>query len=339
MNKQLQPGSLAVVIIGRNEGERLTRCLRSVAAMKQSLGEFAVIYVDSNSGDDSVARARAAGACVLELSPGPTTAARGRNAGWRTTDATFILFLDGDTVLHPEFLGKALAQFHDSRTAVVWGHRRESAPKSSIYNRVLDLDWIYPAGVSEFCGGDALIRRDVLQEVGGYDENLIAGEEPEMCRRITGRGYRIMHLDCPMTAHDLAMTSFRQYWKRAMRAGFAYASVSERFRKSAAPLWRQEARRNVRQATLLLSVPPLAVLLALRLESWIPVAVITFCLFLLMFRTARRSAWKCPREPFTTILYSAHSHFQQIPILMGQLKFYTARHREHRLMEYKEAPR
>ena len=340
MSKQGSPvASLAVVVIGRNEGARLTGCLNSLNALKQAFESFEVIYVDSNSSDDSITRARSDGARVLVLPPGPTTAARGRNLGWRASHATFVLFLDGDTVLHPSFVAAALEQFQDPQTAVVWGHRRELAPRASVYNRVLDLDWIYAPGVSQFCGGDALMRRDVLLEIGGYDETLIAGEEPEMCHRMTSLGYRIMHIDCPMTEHDLAITSFHQYWKRAMRAGFAYASVSERLRGSKSPLWRSETRRNLVQSITMLTAPLLAIILSLVLRSFLPVAVMTFCVLLLILRTARRCSWKCPGDQLTAFLYAGHSHLQQIPILFGQLKFYRERHGEHQLIEYKEVTR
>lgn len=68
------------------------------------------------------------------------------------------------------------------QVAVVWGHRRELYPDQSVYVRVMDLDWIYPPGESEFCGGDALFNTAVLRAVGGFNESLIAGEEPELCR-------------------------------------------------------------------------------------------------------------------------------------------------------------
>ena len=55
------------------------------------------------------------------------------------------------------------------KVAVVWGHRREIHPEQSIYNRVLDLDWIYAPGPTLFCGGDALFRRSVLTATNGFD--------------------------------------------------------------------------------------------------------------------------------------------------------------------------
>jgi cellulose synthase/poly-beta-1,6-N-acetylglucosamine synthase-like glycosyltransferase len=330
---------LAVVVIGRNEGERLTRCLRSIHEMKNPFAAMEVIYVDSASSDDSVSRASKAGARVISLSSGPSTAARGRNAGWRATDADMVLFLDGDTILDPDFAANALAAFAEPEVAVVWGHRRELAPQASLYNRVLDLDWIYRPGITEFCGGDALMRRAVLAEVGGYDEQLIAGEEPEMCGRMRARGYRIMHIDCAMTSHDLAMTTWQQYWKRATRAGFAYASISKRSRNTSQPLWVSDSRRNLVHGSILIGLPILGVVASAIEHSVIPVSVVALALLLLVVRTMRRVSWKSPDDGVTVFLYSVHSHLQQVPIMFGQIKFFCDRGGAHGLIEYKDAVR
>ena len=95
---------ITVVVIGRNEGERLTRCLQSVRAMRDPGGPVELIYVDSASRDDSVERAKAVGSRVVEVVPERPSAALGRNAGWREARAPYVLFLDGDTILHPEFV-------------------------------------------------------------------------------------------------------------------------------------------------------------------------------------------------------------------------------------------
>ncbi len=154
---------LSVVVIGRNEGERLARCLESVRAMTDPGGPVELIYVDSASTDGSPERAAALGATVMTVRPERPSAALGRNAGWRVAQAPLVLFLDGDTILHPRFVADSLPEFQNPPVTVVWGHRREIHPEASLYNRVLDLDWIYPPGPSEFCGGDALMRREPLE--------------------------------------------------------------------------------------------------------------------------------------------------------------------------------
>ena len=176
---------ISVVVIGRNEGERLRRCLKSVISMVRDNFQTELIYIDSGSTDGSVAVAQEIGAKAIALQTERPTAALGRNAGWRAASGSIILFLDGDTILHPRFVVDSLHEFSANEVAVVWGHRRELYPKNSLYNRILDLDWIYPLGLTPYCGGDALFRRSTLEKTGGFEETLVAGEEPELCRRIS----------------------------------------------------------------------------------------------------------------------------------------------------------
>jgi len=335
------PALVSVVVIGRNEGGRLAACLRSIGAMNVDGFALETIYVDSESSDGSPEVAAAMGARVIRVQPERPSAALGRNAGWRAAQGQFVLFLDGDTQLHADFVRLALAEFHDPNVAIVWGHRRELAPQQSVYVRVLDLDWVYPAGDSEFCGGDALVRRDVLECVDGFDQSLIAGEEPEMCRRIRAQGYRILHIDAPMTRHDLALTTFRAYWRRAFRAGHAYAEIAARFRASPDPLWSAESKRNWIRGGALLSAPAMVLLAALMFSLPVVLGIAGVQAGLAMTvvgRTARRCAWKSENR-LTCWLYALHSHFQQLPIFFGQLAQRLDARSGHRrrLIEYKTA--
>lgn len=330
------PAALAVVVIGRNEGERLTACLESVQGMAAIEGGVEILYVDSASTDDSVARAEALGVSTLRIKPQRPTAAIGRNVGWRAASAPLVLFLDGDTLLDPHFVSRALPVFDDATVAGVSGNRWESRPQDSFYNRVLDLDWRGGAGEVEYCGGDALIRRDVLEQVDGFDETLIAGEEPDMWRRIRGLGFKAWRLDIPMTAHDLAMTRWAQYWRRATRTGHAYAEVSARYRDTELPLWASTARRNRLHASILIGSLVAAVLLAALLRSPWPIAGWLLLLLLVIARTAWRQRWR-GGSPWTLLLYGLHSHLQQLPIFIGQLSYARAQRSGARrgLIEYK----
>jgi glycosyltransferase involved in cell wall biosynthesis len=327
---------VSVVVIGRNEGARLGRCLESVAAMVRHGFSVETIYVDSGSTDASVALASGLGAKAIALKAARPTAAMGRNAGWKAASGAIVLFLDGDTVLAPRFVAESLGEFGEARVAVVWGHRREMFPRASLYNRVLDLDWVYSPGDAAFCGGDALFRREVLQATGGFDETLIAGEEPELCRRILGLGYRILHVDRAMTGHDLAMTRFGQYWRRATRAGHAFAEVSERFRGTGNPFWEEEARRNRVRAMVLTGLALGGVVASVvLLRAW-PLTLAAGLLLALTLRTAWKARWKS-NDVVGLVLYGAHSQLQQVPIFWGQLGYWRDRRRGRRrgLVEYK----
>lgn len=217
--------TIGVVVIGRNEGERLRRCL--VSALRAAR---AVVYVDSGSSDGSVDLAGSLGADVVSLDMScPFTAARARNIGWRRLmalmpDASHVQFVDGDCEVAPEWLSTASAFLDEHpRVAAVCGRRRERHPERSVYNLLCDMEWNTPIGEARACGGDVLMRVASLREVGGYRDDLVAGEEPELCVRLRAAGWRIWRLDAEMTLHDAAMTRIDQWWRRCMRAGLAYA--------------------------------------------------------------------------------------------------------------------
>lgn len=333
-----QVPAISVVVIGRNEGARLVRCLASVNQARAPAYTLELVYVDSASTDDSVAQAAAAGARCVTLRAARPSAARARNAGWEAAAGQFILFLDGDTILHPAFIDAALVAMRDASVAVAWGHRRELAPRQSLYVRVLDLDWIYAPGDTAFCGGDALMRRAMLAQVGGFDAGLIAGEEPELCSRIRAAGGIIRHLDVPMTLHDLAVNDWQAYWRRAFRAGHAYAEVAQRLTARGDPMWAHEARRNLVQGAALAAAP--ALLLGAALWQPLAAALLLACAGALLLRSAIRCGWKCRHWP-TRLLYALHSQLQQLPIMCGQMAFYRdcRRGRQRALIEYKPGDR
>ena len=222
------PGVLpdvAAVVIGRNEGTRLRRCLVSL------LGQVrCVVYVDSGSTDGSVAMADGLGAHVITLDDGqPFTAARARNVGFRyllssERDLAAIQFVDGDCEVEAGWLATAREHLEaHPEAAAVFGRRRERFPQRSVYNRLCDLEWSVPPGEVASCGGDVMMRLNALQAVDGYRSDLIAGEEPELCVRLRKKGWKIFCIDHPMTLHDAAMTRFSQWWRRSTRAGYSFA--------------------------------------------------------------------------------------------------------------------
>lgn len=227
MNTASIPSSLVVVVIGRNEGERLRSCLVSVHGANCAQ---AVVYVDSGSTDDSVALARGLGSAVVNLDMGIAfTAARARNEGLAAAlalcpEAEYVQFVDGDCEVVSSWLPAAVNYLNQHPEVVaVCGRRRERFPQRSVYNRLCDLEWATKAGQSRSCGGDAMMRTAPLVLVGGYRSTMIAGEEPELCVRLRAKGWKIWRLDEEMTLHDAAMFRFGQWWNRAKRAGHAFA--------------------------------------------------------------------------------------------------------------------
>lgn len=228
---------VGVVVIGRNEGDRLRKCLES------AIGRAAwVVYVDSGSSDSSVALARSLGADVVELdASAPFTAARGRNEGFLRLSQTlrpprFVQFVDGDCEFVDGWLDEARSALEARPdVAIVCGRRRERFPEASVYNRLADLEWDRPAGEAESCGGDSMVRAEAMASVGGFDPSVAAGEEPELCFRLRRDGWKVLRLGGEMTRHDMAMTRFGQWWRRRVRGGRGALDVALRCGGDAAP--------------------------------------------------------------------------------------------------------
>lgn len=212
---------IGVVVIGRNEGQRLERCLVSLAH-----GADKVMYVDSGSTDGSLQLAANLGVAVLALDMSiPFTAARARNEGFAALQRLLpsmqlVQFVDGDCEVNASWLATAQAFLEQHpAVAVVCGRRRERFPQRSVYNLLCDLEWDTPVGEAKACGGDALMRADAFAAVGGFRPDLIAGEEPELCVRLRANGWKIWRLAAEMTLHDAGMTRFTQWWRRSCVLG------------------------------------------------------------------------------------------------------------------------
>lgn len=317
---------IGFVVIGRNEGSRLERCLRSVLAVSTR-----VIYADSASTDASAQTAGRLGVRAVVLpADGRLTAARGRNAGYKQVrtqfpECQFVQFLDGDCILQPQWLASALA-FIDARpdVAVVCGRRFEAHPRASIYNCLCDQEWNTPVGEATECGGDALIRCAAFDEVGGYDSRLLAGEEPEMTARMRAAGWRIWRIDAPMTEHDANIHSLGQWWRRTQRGGFGYAQVWSATKALPQRLYGRQLRSAL---TWAIAVPLLIVVGAISLREPLILILLPLAYTLQLLRIARNCRAPAKLTKAALILLA------KIPETIGATRFLVAG--RSRVPEYK----
>lgn len=335
--------TIGFVAIGRNEGERFKRCLVSLKRESDM-----VVYVDSGSTDESVPFARSHGVEVVELDTRiKFNMSRARNSGWkklleRWPDIEWVHFIDGDCELIPSWLALAqefLATHAD--VVVVCGRRRERHPERSPYNRLCEVEWNTPVGEAGSCGGDALVSAKTLMEIGGFNEDLIAGEEPEMCRRIRARGGRIWRIAADMTLHDANITRLGQWWRRNIRGGYGAADVAVRTAQGAeTPLFASQVRSAYRWvgATVALMIAAV-VCAALSLGSLACIlgAIIVGAWLLQSIKIALGARARCGSFG-VAMLYGSFTMLAKWPQAWGILRYRMdkAREREAAVIEYKQ---
>jgi glycosyltransferase involved in cell wall biosynthesis len=266
--------NIGAVVIGRNEGNNLARCLQSIG------GCGTIVYVDSSSTDGSVVIAANLGVEVIELDMSiPFTAARARNAGFRwlcslNAGIEYVQFVDGDCEIIPGWIPRAIEFLEaNSKVAAICGRRLERYPEASIYNAMCHREWDTPIGESNACGGDAIMRASAFRAIGGFADGQVAHEEPELCSRLRRAGWRIWRIDQPMTLHDAAIYRFRQFYNRSRRAGFGITQCLIGSECDIDPGGRAIIRRALAWSMIL----PIATLLSSALLS--PFAALTFLIY------------------------------------------------------------
>lgn len=313
-------------MIARNGGERLSESLRSVLRFGHP-----VIYVDSDSSDDSIERARQLNVPIVQLTAADQpNAAKARNAGFEAMlkqhpDTRWIQFVDGDTTIDKAWPPQAAATVGpEARCWVVCGHLRERGREANAFRRVLDMDWAGPVGEIKGCGGNAMIRAAAFRELGGFDPRLPGGEEANLCERVRRAGGLVRRIDAVMGEHDSGIDTLARWWTRTERIGYWNARAAA----TGAAGHTDATIRRMRSAAFWAGSVPLMMCVAAvsTLVAQLPrraapaaVAMIGLSYLLLIVRIALRRggdhAW----------LYAFFCVLAKFPQLQGQLRYRFAR--------------
>ena len=180
------PPLISIIIPTFNRAALLPRAIDSV--LRQTHRAIEVIVIDDGSTDNSAQIAATYGKKIRYLRQSNTGASAARNRGIHEASGTLIAFLDSDDTWHPEKLSRQAALFTTPAIGAVHCAIRvepaDRAETKGIYypgdklslHEVLALRIPWPTAM--------MVRRDVLVEIGGFDETLVASEDWELCIRI-----------------------------------------------------------------------------------------------------------------------------------------------------------
>jgi mycofactocin system glycosyltransferase len=236
----LTPRDVAVVIPVRDAAVGLARTLASIG----QVGE--VIIVDDASSDARAVRELASGARILRnaRSLGPGSA---RDRGWRATSLPVVAFVDAEVEVPENWLAALLGHLGDALVGAVAPRVTTSvglAPRwladYEVARSSLDLGPVAgpvrPGSRVPYVPTAALVvRREALESIGGFDEQLRVGEDVDLVWRLHARGWRVRYEPSIAVTHP-SRTSFRAWVRQRVSYGTSAAPLAHRDRDAVAPL-------------------------------------------------------------------------------------------------------
>jgi glycosyltransferase involved in cell wall biosynthesis len=224
---------LSIIVIGRNEAVRIAMCLRSLLVALEDYGDYEIIYVDSASEDETVEIARQFPIRILQLRHDwKLTPSAGRFVGYRHSTGTYLLFVDGDTVVHKRWIKESLA-FLEQRPDIggVAGVMHQAyqnrdgrcvAVKKNHFGQTPDR----PVQIATTLGGIALYRREAMEKVGTFNPFLSTGEECEVALRIQRAGYQLARIYAPMCiTYSMPRESVAEIMRRSRSHLYDYGTT------------------------------------------------------------------------------------------------------------------
>lgn len=192
---------VSFVVPVRNDVTRLRRCMESIRSSRYDPRRMEIVVVDNGSTDGTGAFAAAQGARVL-WAPDARVGEL-RNRGVEASRSSLIAFVDADHVLDRDWLPCAVETLLRTGAAAV-GASYHAPPDGTWVQRMYgalrgltpgcrEVDWLG--------SGSMLVRRDVFARVGGFNGQLSACEDVELCQRLRAHGERIINDDRLNSVH------------------------------------------------------------------------------------------------------------------------------------------
>ena len=217
---------VSIIVPVYNGGTGLKQCLNGIR--QSSYQNYELIVVDNGSTDDSISVAQKYGDLILHC-PGPSGPGATRNMGARRARGEILFFVDADVVIRSDTLAKLVASFQmHIDVAAVFGSYDDQPPASNFLSQYKNLfhHFVHQEGnpdASTFWGGCGGIRRDIFQEVNGFDQDRYpfpSIEDIELGYRLHRKGYRIL-LD-----RNIQVTHLKEWrLKSLLRAEILYRAV------------------------------------------------------------------------------------------------------------------
>lgn len=185
---------VSVVVPSRNSEKTIKGCLDSL--IRQTYKEFEIIVVDASSNDGTLDIVSSYPVKIIVQEKG--NLAHARNIGLAASTGDIVAFLDSDAMAPPDWLLAVANRFRTSNLAVVGGPDYAPANSNTWARACSFVDshivpMVYRWGpVESITGCNVAYKKENLERVGGFNEELDSAEETDVNRRIRNQGAQIL---------------------------------------------------------------------------------------------------------------------------------------------------
>ena len=202
---------VSVIIVNYNGKTLLEKCLESLA--KVNYENFEIILVDNNSTDGTVEFVTKTYPSIIIIKLDSNRGfAEPNNIGAKIASGKYLLFLNNDTIVTPNFISEMVKVIEkDKKIAICQSLllRLDGSIDSSgdfidqlgvVYNSTTKINEIRE--ISSARGASMLIRKNVFEELDGFDEKFfMCFEDYDFCLRVKNKGYRIVYYPSARVTH------------------------------------------------------------------------------------------------------------------------------------------
>lgn len=218
---------ISFIIIGRNEGWKLTKCLASVfkTIKHNKLNDYEVIYVDSKSTDDSIDKARKFRNVLIFQITGKYNAAIARNLGAKEAKGDVLFFIDGDMEIIPEFIQTVYHENNGLKYNFVSGQHENyycnDKGKISKIERYFNLQKENTYMVTT--GGLFLIKKELWNYVHGMKNRYKKSEDLDLALRLAKKGFKLVRKKKLLAKHyTIDYLDRKRIWKDFFKGNHLY---------------------------------------------------------------------------------------------------------------------
>lgn len=250
---------ISFIVIGRNEGWKLTKCLQSIfnTIHYNDLNQYEILYVDSKSTDDSIKRVANFPKVKIFSITGNYNSAIARNIGAKESKGDALFFIDGDMEIQEDFLpfvySKNVGLMYDFVTGQCIDYSYNYSGKLLFKETYNKLDFIDEQ--KSTVGGLFLIKRDLWFYVGGMKNKMQKSQDIDLAFRLAKQGFYLMKKNNLLAIHHtVAYYDKQRMWKMLLKGNHFFRVVLLRENISNKYAWKYFMKGNSTLIALLVLI-------------------------------------------------------------------------------------